>query len=46
MLWFAFWSLLALWLFGTVSGIAFGGTLHILLLGALSAGLLRIIREQ
>ncbi len=46
MLWFTFWSLLVLWLFGAISGIAFGGALHILLIGALGAALLRISQEQ
>ncbi len=46
MLWFAFWSFLVLWLFGIISGFALGGALHLLLIAALGAALLRIIQEQ
>lgn len=46
MLWIAFWSLLVLWLFGTVAGFVPGNTLHLLLVAAFGAALLRIIQEQ
>jgi hypothetical protein len=46
MLWLIFIILLVLWLFGMVSGTTLGGFLHILLVVAIAAVLIRVIQGR
>lgn len=46
MLWLIFVILLVLWLLGMVSGTTLGGFLHILLIVAIAAILIRIIQGR
>jgi hypothetical protein len=46
MLWLIFWILLAMWLLGMISGYSLGGFLHILLIVAIAAVLIRIIQGR
>jgi hypothetical protein len=46
MLWLIFWILLVMWLLGMVTAYTFGGFLHILLLLAIAAVLIRVIQGR
>jgi len=46
MLWFIFTILLLLWLLGMVSSYTFGGFLHLLLVVAVAAVLIRVIQGR
>lgn len=46
MLWLIFVVLLVLWLLGMVSGTTMGGFLHILLIVAIAAVLIRVIQGR
>jgi hypothetical protein len=46
MLWFIFTILLLLWLVGMVPAFTFGGFLHILLILAIAAVLIRVIQGR
>jgi len=46
MLWLIFVILFVLWLIGTVSSYTFGGVLHILLVIAIAAVLIRVIQGR
>ena len=46
MLWLIFVVMLALWLLGMVSSYTFGGFLHILLIVAIAAVLIRLIQGR
>jgi hypothetical protein len=46
MLWLIFTILLVLWLLGMVSSYTFGGFLHLLLIVAIAAVLIRIIQGR
>jgi hypothetical protein len=46
MLWLIFVILLAMWLLGMVSGYTLGGFLHILLVVAIAAVLIRVIQGR
>jgi len=46
MLWLIFAILLAMWLLGMVSGATLGGFLHLLLLLAIAAVLIRVIQGR
>jgi Family of unknown function (DUF5670) len=46
MLWLIFAILLAMWLLGMVSGYTLGGFLHILLIVAIAAVLIRVIQGR
>ena len=46
MLWLIFTILLVLWLLGMVSGYMLGGFLHLLLVIAIAAVLIRVIQGQ
>lgn len=46
MLWLIFWILLVMWLLGMVSGYTLGGFLHILLIVAIAAVLIRLIQGR
>lgn len=46
MLWLIFWILVVLWLLGMVTSTTLGGYLHILLLLAVAAILIRVIQGR
>jgi hypothetical protein len=46
MLWLIFWILLAMWLLGIVTSYTLGGFLHILLVLAIVAVLIRVIQGR
>ena len=46
MLWLIFWILLAMWLLGMVTSYTLGGFLHILLVVAIVAVLIRVIQGR
>lgn len=46
MLWFIFWVVLVLWLVGMVSSYTMGGLLHLLLIVAIAAVLIRLIQGR
>ncbi|HSB15540.1 MAG TPA: lmo0937 family membrane protein [Bryobacteraceae bacterium] len=46
MLWLIFWILLAMWLLGMVTSYTLGGFLHILLILAVVAVLIRVIQGR
>lgn len=46
MLWLIFVVLLVLWLLGMISGYTLGGFLHLLLIVAIAAILIRVIQGQ
>jgi hypothetical protein len=46
MLWLIFWVLLAMWLLGMVTSYTLGGFLHILLVVAIVAVLIRVIQGR
>lgn len=46
MLWLIFMIMLVLWLFGFISGYTLGGFLHLLLIVAVAAILIRIIQGR
>jgi hypothetical protein len=46
MLWTIFIILLVMWLFGFISGYTLGGVLHVLLIIAVAAVLIRIIQGR
>ncbi len=46
MLWLIFMILMVMWLFGFVSGYTLGGFLHILLIIAIAAVLIRVIQGR
>lgn len=46
MLWLIFWILLAMWLLGMVTSYTLGGFLHILLVLAIVAVLIRVIQGR
>jgi hypothetical protein len=46
MLWLIFMIMLVLWLFGFISGYTLGGFLHLLLIVAIAAILIRIIQGR
>ena len=46
MLWLIFMILMVMWLFGFVSGYTLGGFLHILLIVAIAAVLIRVIQGR
>lgn len=46
MLWLIFWILLVMWLLGMVTSYTFGGFLHLLLILAIAAILIRVIQGR
>lgn len=46
MLWLIFWILLVMWLLGMVTAYTFGGFLHMLLVLAIAAVLIRVIQGR
>lgn len=46
MLWLIFWILLVLWLLGMVTSYTLGGFLHLLLIVAIAAILIRVIQGR
>ena len=46
MLWLIFAVLLAMWLLGMISGYTLGGFLHVLLIVAIAAVLIRVIQGR
>ncbi len=46
MLWLIFWILLVMWLLGMVTSYTLGGFLHILLILAVAAVLIRVIQGR
>jgi hypothetical protein len=46
MLWLIFAILLAMWLLGMISGYTLGGFLHVLLIVAIAAVLIRVIQGR